>query len=201
MKTPASARKVSTSKELPVKAFKTADKWRSWLEKNHATAKGIWVKIYKVSAGVASVDRSGALMEALCFGWIDGQALPGDQQCYLQKYTPRRKGSLWSKRNIEYVAKLEKEGRMTPAGREEVEIAKANGRWENAYDSPRNMTLPPEFLRLLGKNKKAKAFFQTLNKTNLFSIGWRIQTAKKPETRERRMKAIVEMLARGEKFN
>ncbi len=195
-----SPRGTSNANELPVKSFKTAIQWRQWLDKNHGKARGIWIKIYKKDSGVPSVDRGAALMEALCYGWIDGQAVGKDEQSYLQKYTPRRKGSIWSKRNIEYVTSLEREGRMKPAGLKQVELAKANGQWDRAYDSPRNMKIPEDFLARLARNRKAKTFFETLNKTNTFAISWRLQTAKKPETRERRMKAIIEMLARGEKF-
>ncbi len=141
-----------------------------------------------------------ALDVALCFGWIDGQKKTFDEESWLQKFTPRREKSIWSKVNIGHVERLTNDGRMTQAGLKAIEKAKANGNWEKAYDSPSKMTIPDDFLKEISKNKKAEAFFLTLNKTNLFSIGFRLQTAKKQETREKRMKEIIEMLAKGEKF-
>lgn len=191
----------STDKnDLEVILFGSGEEWQQWLAQHHNTSKGIWLRIYKKDSGAVSITRDEALDEALCYGWIDGQANKYDESSYLQKFTPRRPKSLWSKRNIEHIARLEKEGRMKPLGLKEVEAAKADGRWERAYDPPSKMEMPQDFLRELSKDKKAKAFFETLNKTNMFSIAWRLQTAKKPETRERRMKAILEMLAKGEKF-
>jgi uncharacterized protein YdeI (YjbR/CyaY-like superfamily) len=187
--------------ELPVLPFSTPLKWERWLEKNHATSDGVWLQIYKKDSGIPTIDHAQALDEALCFGWIDGQAKSYDTQSYLQKFTPRRARSIWSKRNIEHIARLDKEGKMRPAGWKEVEAAKADGRWERAYDSPANMVMPEDFMKLLSKNKKSAAFFNTLSKTNKFAIGWRLQTAKKPETREKRMKVILEMLRNGEKFH
>lgn len=186
---------------METKSFKTAAQWRKWLDRNHAKSRGIWMKMYKKASGIPSVDYKGALMEALCYGWIDGQSKSLGEEAFLQKFTPRRKGSVWSKRNIGFVGELEKEGRMMDAGREQVKIAQENGRWDAAYDSPRNMQIPEAFLDLVRKNKKAKAFFDTLNKTNRYAIAWRIATAKKEETKVKRMKAMVEMLARGEKFH
>jgi uncharacterized protein YdeI (YjbR/CyaY-like superfamily) len=187
-------------KELSVISFETAEKWRSWLEQNHQNDSGIWLRIFKKASGKPSVNHGSALEEALCYGWIDGQAKKYDDESYLQKFTRRRPRSIWSKRNIEHIERLEKEGKMQPAGRKEVEAAKADGRWERAYDSPKNMEVPEDFITELSKNKKALAFFETLNKTNRFSIAWRLQTAKRPETRERRKKAMLEMMARGEKI-
>lgn len=148
-----------------------------------------------------SVTPAEALDVALCYGWIDGQRDKFDESYYLNKYTPRRPRSLWSKRNREIVEGLDKENRMKAAGIKEVEAAKADGRWEKAYDSPANMKVPGDFLKALSTNKKAEAFFKTLNKTNQYAIAWRLQTAKKPETRERRMKKILEMMENGEKFH
>ena len=141
------------------------------------------------------------LDEALCCGWIDGQLDKYDEKSWLRKFTPRRSKSVWSKRNIEHVNRLIQAGKMKLAGLKEVEAAKADGRWERAYDSPSAMQVPEDFLKELSKDKKAKAFFETLNKANTYAIAWRLQTAKKPETREKRMKAILEMLKRGEKLH
>jgi uncharacterized protein YdeI (YjbR/CyaY-like superfamily) len=141
-----------------------------------------------------------ALDEALCYGWIDGQRKAYDDKAFLQKFCPRREKSIWSKINIGHVERLINNGRMRTAGLKAIEKAKADGRWEKAYDSPSKMTIPEDFLKELSKNKKAEDFFMGLNKTNLFTIGFRLQTAKKQETREKRMIEIIEKLAKGEKF-
>jgi len=192
---------MKTKKDQPILSFQTQKKWRDWLHKNHKKSSGIWLRIYKKDSGVKTVTYAQALDEALCYGWIDGQRNKYDEQSYLQKFTPRRKKSIWSKRNTEHIERLTKEGKMHPAGLAEVEAAKADGRWEKAYDSPAAMDIPDDFLKALEKKPKAHAFFKTLNKTNLYSIAWRLQTAKKPETRERRMKAILGMLEEGKKFH
>jgi uncharacterized protein YdeI (YjbR/CyaY-like superfamily) len=186
--------------ELPVLSFETADDFNKWLEKNHQGS-GIWLRIFKKKSGVKSINYAIALDEALCFGWIDGQLKTYDEQSFIQRFTPRRKKSIWSKRNIEHVKRLEKEGRMKPAGKKEAEAANSDGRWEAAYDSPSNMGAPQDLLDALSKDSKMEKFFNSLSKTNQYAINWRLQTAKKPETREKRMKLILEMLAKGEKFH
>jgi len=187
--------------DLPILTF-TADKdFTSWLAKHHKVSPGIWMRLFKIKSGVPTITYAEALDVALCYGWIDGQKKTYDAESWLQKFTPRRRKSIWSKRNREHVERLEKSGMMKAAGLEEVEAAKADGRWEQAYESPSNMTVPSDFLNELAKNKKAEAFFKTLNKTNIYAIVWRLQTAKKPETRNNRMKAILEMLKKGEKFH
>lgn len=187
--------------DFPIIPFPSAKNLNKWLAKNHAKSKGIWLRLFKKDSGVASITRDEAIIEALCYGWIDGQANKCDEQSWLQKLTPRRRKSIWSKRNTEHVGRLIKEGRMHPAGMKEVEAAKEDGRWDKAYDSPKNMVMPEDFLKELSKNKKASAFFKTLNKTNTFAIAWRLQTAKKPETREKRMKTLLAMLKKGEKLH
>ena len=181
--------------------FKTQKDFGKWLTKNHDKSPGIWINFFKKDSGVKSINYKEALDEALCYGWIDGQANSYDEKSWLQKFTPRRKRSIWSKRNTEHIERLTKAGKMKSSGLKEVEAAKADGRWQKAYDSAGNMTMPDDFLKLLNKNKKAKKFFDTLNKTNLYSIAWRLQTAKKTETKEKRIKMIIEMLAKGEKFH
>lgn len=188
-------------KALPTKEFKTAGIFETWLEKNHDSSNGIWLRIFKKDSGKKTISYAEALDVALCYGWIDGQKQAFDEQAYLQKFCPRSAKSIWSKINIGHVERLIKEGRIRPAGLKAVEEARANGNWERAYDSPSKMTIPEDFLKELGKNKKADAFFKSLNKTNLFSIGFRLQTAKKQETREKRMKEIIEMLEKGEQFH
>jgi uncharacterized protein YdeI (YjbR/CyaY-like superfamily) len=171
------------------------------MAKEHTRASVLLLRIYKKHCGVPSITYAEALDQALCFGWIDGQKRPFDATSWVQKFTPRRPKSRWSKKNVAHVDRLTEAGQMTPAGLEEVEAAKADGRWAAAYDSPANATMPPEFVKELALNTKAKQFYATLNKTNLYSIAYRLQTAKRPETKIKRIKLIIEMLARGEKFH
>ncbi|MEO8150688.1 MAG: YdeI/OmpD-associated family protein [Bacteroidia bacterium] len=195
------AEKSKNKIDFAVMAFKTQKEWHRWLERNHDKINGVWIKLFKKDSDINSVSRAEALDEALCYGWIDGQAKSNDDQSWIQKFTPRRARSIWSKINIEHINRLEKEGRMKPAGIKAFEEAKKDGRLDKAYDSPANMQIPDDFLKALSKNKKALEFFNSLNKANTFAITWRLQTAKKPETREKRMKVILEMLRKGEKFH
>jgi uncharacterized protein YdeI (YjbR/CyaY-like superfamily) len=192
---------MTKSNTLPIIEFKTAKTFETWLTKNHNNSNGLWLKIFKKGPGKKTISYAEALDVALCYGWIDGQKQAHDEQAWLQKFCPRSAKSVWSKINIGHVERLIKEGKMRPAGLTVVEQAKAHGSWEKAYDSPSKMIIPEDFLKELSKNKKAEAFFMGLNKTNLFSIGFRLQTAKKQETREKRIKQIIEMLAKGEKFH
>ena len=187
--------------DLPILTFTATKEFTSWLAKHHKASSGIWIRLFKIKSGVPTVTYAEALDVALCYGWIDGQKKPYDAASWLQKFTPRRPKSIWSKKNREHIERLEKSGMMKAAGIKEVEAAKADGRWERAYESSSTMTVPADFLNELAKHKKAEAFFKTLNKTNIFSIVWRLQTAKKPETRIKRMKVILEMLKKGEKFH
>jgi uncharacterized protein YdeI (YjbR/CyaY-like superfamily) len=171
------------------------------MAKEHTRASSLLLRIYKKDSGVPSVTYAEALDQALCFGWIDGQKLPFDANSWLQKFTPRRAKGRWSKRNVAHVDRLIREGQMTPAGLKEVEAAKTDGRWAAAYDSPANATVPPEFIKELARNPKAKQYYATLNKANLYSIAYRLQTAKRPETKIKRIKLIIDMLARGETFH
>ena len=185
----------------PPRRFRSSQELRAWLAKEHARATNLFLRIYKKDSGVVSVTYAEALDQALSFGWIDGQKLPLDGISWVQKFTPRRSKSGWSKRNITHVNRLIQAGQMTPAGLKQVEAAKADGRWAAAYDSPANATVPPEFMKELARNTKAKQFFSTLNRANLYAIAYRLQTAKRSETKIKRMKLIIEMLARGEKFH
>lgn len=191
----------SKKPDLPVIPFASPALWEQWLEQNHAISKGIWLQMFKKDSRIASVNYAQALDVALCYGWIDGQLKSIDALSYMQRFTPRRPKSIWSKRNIEHIDRLIKAGRMKPAGLKEAEAAKADGRWEVAYDGQGTMSAPSDFLEELAKNKKALAFYEALNKANKYAIAWRIQTAKRPETREKRIKEILEMLAREEKFH
>jgi uncharacterized protein YdeI (YjbR/CyaY-like superfamily) len=192
---------MTAKNDCEIIAFPSAKKWERWLAGNHASSIGVWLRFFKKSSGVASVTHAQALDEALCYGWIDGQLKRYDATSWLRKFTPRRPRSVWSKRNREHVGRLTKHGKMQPAGIKEVNAAKADGRWDMAYDSPSKMTIPEDFLRALSKNNGARMFFQTLNKANTYAIAWRLQTAKKPETREKRMRTILSMLARGKKLH
>jgi uncharacterized protein YdeI (YjbR/CyaY-like superfamily) len=186
---------------IPVLSFSTQQEWHNWLAENYADEKGLWLRFYKKDSEIESINHAEALDEALCYGWIDGQAKKHDEKSWLQKFTPRRKRSIWSKKNIEHIKRLNKAGRMQPSGIKEVEKAKVDGRWEKAYDSSSKMNPPDDFLKKLSKNKKAEKFFNSLNKANKYAINWRLQTAKNPETREKRMMKILEMLKNGEKFH
>ena len=187
--------------EVQIKPFKTAKEWRIWLEKNQEQQEGIWLQIFKVDSGIESIKITEALDEALCYGWIDGQRKSYDEQSYLQKYTPRRTQSIWSKRNIGLVEKLIKTGKMMPRGTIEIEKAKADGRWARAYDSHTTMQDDVELLNELSKDKIALDFYSSLNKTNKFAINFRLQTAKKTETKAKRLKEIVQMMKEGRNFH
>jgi uncharacterized protein YdeI (YjbR/CyaY-like superfamily) len=183
--------------DLPDKKFATAKAFEQWLAKNHDKAPGAWVHFAKKNGGAKSLTYIEAVEVALCYGWIDGQGKAVDEQFSKQRYTPRTKRSVWSKINTERAERLIAEGRMQPAGLAEVERAKADGRWDRAYDSPKNMTVPDDLTAALKKNKKAAAMFETLNSSNRYAILWRIHDAKKPETRASRIEKFVAMLAEG----
>ena len=187
--------------ELEIVSFDSPRTLRTWLHTNHAASPGIWLRIYKKDSGATTVTYAEALDEALSFGWIDGQRVVGDDRSFLQRFTPRRARSGWSKRNTEHVERLIAANRMMPAGLAQVEAAKADGRWHTAYSAFSAATVPDYFVAELRKNRRAHAFFKTLNRTNLYSIIYRLETAKKPETRLRRMVEIIERLARQEKFH
>ncbi len=188
-------------KELSMLSFATQKQFEEWLAKYFDKEEGLWLRFYKKDSGEKSITYQEALDEALCYGWIDGQLKTYDEQSFLRKFTPRRPKSIWSKRNMEHIERLTSLGKMKTSGIEKVEAAKADGNWEAAYDSPSNMSIPEDFLGELEKDKKAKTFFESLNKANKYAIAWRLQTAKKPETRAKRMNVILEMLAKEEKFH
>jgi uncharacterized protein YdeI (YjbR/CyaY-like superfamily) len=186
---------------LKILSFVSSLAFRNWLENNSGQTEGIWLWFFKKSSGKKSINHAEALDQALCYGWIDGQAKPNDERSWLQKFTPRRAKSGWSKLNKERVERLTAADQMTRAGFEAIAAAKADGRWQAAYDSSSNAAPPEDFLKALDKHKKAKEFFETLNRANVYSIVYRLQTAKKPETRAKRMNLILEMLKRGETFH
>lgn len=182
-------------------SFACKEDFENWMQINYRNTNGIWIRFYKKNSAVESINYDQALEIALCYGWIDGQLKKMDEESYIQKFTPRRPKSIWSKRNVAKAETLIKEGKMQPSGLTEFEKAKADGRFENAYDSPENMVIPDDFLDAIKKNKNAYEFFKTLNKTNLYTIGWRLQTAKTAITREKRIVSIIEKLEKQEKFH
>jgi uncharacterized protein YdeI (YjbR/CyaY-like superfamily) len=186
---------------MRVLRFKTFGDFRHWLEKHHAKSDGIWLRIFKKNSRKKSLTYAEALDQALCYGWIDGQRKPFDEDSWIQKFTPRRAKSQWSKINTQHVERLAKSGTMTPAGSAAVQAAKADGRWAAAYPSLRNAVPPEDFLRELSKDGQAEAFFKTLDKTNVYSIVYRLATAIKSETREKRMKVILAMMTQGKTFH
>ena len=188
-------------KSEPIKPFASAAQWRDWLTKNHTKSSGIWLRIYKKGSRKKTVTYAEALDEALCYGWIDGQKDKYDAESFLQKFTPRRPKSIWSKRNREHVERLTKEKRIFAAGQKEVDAAKKDGRWDKAYDAGSTMKVPEDFLRELKKDVRAYDFFKTLNRANTYAIAWRLQTAKKPETRARRMQTLLGMMQQGKKLH
>lgn len=188
-------------KDFPVRAFRSLAEWERWLATNHAKAEGVWVRFFKKDSGVATVSYAEAVEGALIYGWIDSQAKKYDDRSYIQKFTPRRAKSVWSKVNREKVLALVRSGRMKAAGQAAVDAAKSDGRWEAAYDSPKNSVAPADFLKALRADKKAAAFYKTLNRANTYAIEWRIHAAKRPETRTKRIVALVAMLAAGKKLH
>lgn len=185
-----------TSPELIVP---DAAAWRAWLERHHASVTEAWLVLARKGAAAPTrLLRDEALEEALCFGWIDGQARSRDETSYLQRFTPRRPGSRWSQRNVEIVARLEREGRMHPAGIAQVEAAKADGRWEAAYAGPATAQVPEDLAAALAAVPRAEAMFQILTSQNRYAILHRLGAAKRPETRARRIAQFVAMLERGE---
>ena len=191
----------SQKSDLQIVSFNSPTDFDNWLELNKINTKGIWVRFFKKNSGITTITYDEALDVALCYGWIDGQVKKHDENSYLQKFTPRRPKSMWSKRNVDHITRLDSDGRMKPSGLIEVEKAKKDGRWERAYDSPGKMIVPADFIELLSKNKKAFEFFESLNKTNKYSIGWRLQTAKNPEAREKRIIEIINKMDKREKFH
>ncbi len=172
--------------------------WRAWLEQHHADSPGVWLVLHKKGGSVTTLTYAEALDEALCFGWIDGQGRARDAQSSLQRMTPRRARSIWSARNVEHVARLEQEGRMTPAGRAAVEAAKADGRWDRAYQGQATAEVPDDLAAAIAADPRAQEMFAVLTRTNRFALIHRVTTAARPETRARRITTLVEMLARHE---
>jgi uncharacterized protein YdeI (YjbR/CyaY-like superfamily) len=184
----------------PILAFASQAEWEAWLDAQHAGSDGVWLKFAKKGSGVESVVYAEALEVALCYGWIDSQVKSLDERFYLQKFTPRRARSKWSRVNRDKIEELTRQGRLRPAGLAQVELAKEDGRWEAAYASPANIEVPDDLRAALDDNPKAAEYWAGLNKSNRFAIIYQLQDAKKPETRARRLDKFLGMLERGEKL-
>ncbi len=186
--------------DYPVIAFESPAAWEEWLAREHGTQNGVWAKIAKKATGIPTVTYAEAVEVALCYGWIDGQRKSFDDRWFIQRFTPRRARSNWSKINRDKVERLIAEGRMQPAGHREIERAKADGRWDAAYDPQSTATVPPDLQQALDANPAAAGVFATLNSQNRFAILYQVQDAKRPETRARRIETFVAMLAGGKKL-
>ena len=185
---------------LPTVFFASAAEWEQWLEDNHAVSDGVWIKMAKKDSGIDSVRYPQVLDTALCFGWIDGRRNALDERHFLQRFTPRRARSRWSRINREKVERLIADGKVRPAGLSEVERARADGRWEAAYESQKTIAVPEDLRRELDSRPQAKAFFAEVTSQNRYAILYRLQDAKRPETRARRLAKFVAMLEAGEKI-
>ncbi len=183
--------------ELPELLVPDADAWRAWLTEHHATSDGVWLILHKKGGTVTALTYEQAVQEALCFGWIDGQAGARDAESSRQRMTPRRPRSRWSARNVERVAALEAAGRMHPAGRAQVEAARADGRWAAAYAGPATVEVPVDLLAALAAEPRAQAWWDVLTSANRFAVCSAIHGAKRPETRARRIARFVAELAEG----
>ena len=187
--------------DLPILLFASKEELEAWLEENHASAEGLWLKIAKKDSGIASVNYAEALELALCFGWIDSQKRGFDDSFFLQRFTPRRPRGKWSQINRAKAEELIAAGAMRPAGLSEVEAARADGRWDAAYAGQRAATVPDDLQHELDRNEAAREFFAKLDSANRYAILYRLQEAKKAETREKRLRKFVQMLERGEKIH
>lgn len=181
--------------EVQALLFRSEAEWRHWLESEHAASRGVWLKIARKGGAEAGITYPEALLEALCFGWIDGQKRGLDADHWLQRFTPRKPGSRWSKINTGHAERLIAAGRMQPAGQREVDAARADGRWDAAYAGQRTIEVPADLAQALADNQEAAAFFTIVSSQNRYAILHRIGAVKKPETRARKIAQYVEMLA------
>jgi uncharacterized protein YdeI (YjbR/CyaY-like superfamily) len=192
---------MSVKQELTVVSFASRDAWEAWLAERHVTSRGAWLKIAKKGSGIATVSYAEALEVALCYGWIDGQKRKLDGDWWLQRFTQRKPGSKWSQINCGKATELIAQGKMQPAGLREVERAKADGRWDAAYHSQSAITVPDDLRRQLAKDPEAREFFSSLDSANRYAILYRLQEAKKPETRARRLASYLTMLKERKKIH
>lgn len=181
--------------------FPSMTQWDKWLAENYSKSTGIWIRFFKKASGVSSISKSDALDVALCYGWITGQARPYDERSWLGRFVPRRPKSIWSKINTKRAEKLIRQGRMKPAGLKRVKEAKRDGRWNRAYSPPSTAKPPEDFIKALQKNRKADAFFKTLNRANVYSVVFRLENSKDEELRKAKVKQIIRMFEKGEKFH
>jgi uncharacterized protein YdeI (YjbR/CyaY-like superfamily) len=187
--------------DLPILEFADRAAWKNWLESTHDTSPGVWIKIAKKASGIPTVTHAEALEDALCYGWIDGQRAPHDDTHFLQRFTPRRPRSRWSQINRDKATRLIEQGRMKPAGLAQIEAARKDGRWDAAYAPQSSQTVPEDFQRALDENPAANEFFKTLSGVRRYSFLYRIGDAKRPETRARRIKDYVAILAERRTLN
>jgi uncharacterized protein YdeI (YjbR/CyaY-like superfamily) len=195
--TPKKKKSAAKKRDVPIRAFKTQKDFADWLEKNHTRSEGILLRIAKKNSGVKSVSYPEALETALCFGWIDAIKLPENEKTWLQRFLPRRPKSIWSKINREKAIALIESGRMCSPGLAEVDRAKADGRWEAAYDSPAQARIHPQLQKALDRSPKAKTFFETVSRGNRYAVIWRVATARTEEIRQARIKMLIDMLEKG----
>lgn len=188
-------------KELPVIPFETSTAWRIWLDRYHTESKGIWLQIFKKGSGLPTVTYAEALDEALCYGWIDSTKNAYDAASFLQRFSPRKSRSIWSKVNRDHVARLIETGKMHSSGLQAIEEAKRNGAWESAYDSQSQSTVPTDFQAVLDRHPEAKAFFEGLTSANRYAFLFRIQTSKKPETRAKKIEWALDKLLKRESLH
>lgn len=184
--------------ELPELLLSDAAAWRAWLSENHASSPGVWLVLHKKGGTVTTLTYAAAIEEALCFGWIDGQGARRDDESSRQRMTPRRPRSVWSARNVGRIARLEDEGRMHESGRAAVDAAKADGRWERAYEGQADAVVPDDLAQAVAQDPRAQAMFEVLTSTNRYALIHRLNAVKRPETRTRKIAQFVEMLARHE---
>ncbi|MBL8889979.1 MAG: YdeI/OmpD-associated family protein [Planctomycetaceae bacterium] len=184
----------------PVIVFDSPKKFATWLRKHHLEHQGLWIQFYKISSGYPSITYAQALDVALCYGWIDGPVRKGNEICWIHKFTPRGKRSVWSQVNKRHIERLTREGLMQPAGLATVELAKADGRWDAAYASSSTFEESSEFLAALAKSKQASQFYATLTRAKRYAFYYRLHNVKKEETRQRKIAEFIGMLERGEAF-
>ena len=195
------AKTMEAFKDVEIRPFKDQATWEKWLSSHYNQQAGVWIKFAKKNSGIPTVSYAEALDVALCYGWIDGQSRSYDDTWYLQKFTPRRARSLWSKINIAKVEALIAAGKMQPAGQAAIDAAKADGRWDAAYASQKDATVPDDLAAELAKDKGAQEFFESLTKANQYAFLWRLMTAKTPATRASRLEKMVTMLKEGKSFH
>lgn len=194
-------RQSSVTEPSDIRSFETVEQLERWLKTNHAAKTQLWIRMYKKGSGIKTINWDDCVRAGLAWGWIDGIRKSLDKVSFVQRMTPRRAKSSWSKKNCEHAERLIADGLMQPSGLAHVEAARADGRWEKAYAGSAEMEIPADFLKALRKNVAAKKVYATLNRRNLYAIYQRLHTAKKVETRQKRIKTIIEQLAQGKSFH